>query len=72
VRDGEALSIYIDGTHAATATATGIGETTANTESITIGQRGDDDIFFDGSIDEVAVFSRALTGLEVSQLYASY
>jgi hypothetical protein len=72
VRDGEALSIYIDGTHAATATATGIGETTANTEPITIGQRGDDDIFFDGSIDEVAVFSRALTGPEVSQLYGSY
>lgn len=72
VREGQELSIYKDGTLATSATATGIGDTTANTEPITIGQRGDDDIFFDGSIDEVAVFSRALTAAEVSELYGSY
>lgn len=71
VRDGAELEVYKDGALAASLSS-GIDSSTANTEPITIGQRGDDDIFFDGSIDEVAVFSRALSADEVADLYGAY
>lgn len=41
----------------------------ANSQSLSIGQRGDNADFFNGLIDEVEIFDRALSAAEIQSLY---
>ena len=72
VYDGSSLRFYLDGTQAAMAAVTGTSQVTADdlfigTQSASSGS-GD---FFNGLIDDVLVYGRALTPAEISQLAAA-
>jgi hypothetical protein len=62
-------SIYLDGTPVATSTA---GSHSVNESALWIGNnRVFGPRLFQGRMDEVAVFNRALTGLEIAAIYAA-
>ena len=64
---GVGISLYIDnGTPGFTATT---GTIDNDAVDFNIGRRGDGLNYFDGQIDEVAIFSRALSSGEVTTLY---
>ena len=64
------LSLYVDGVLAATAASTGTPNTT--TAILCVGRSGESATsWFDGSIDEVAVYGHALSASRVSAHYAA-
>src|ERR1051326_3038319 len=69
VYDGNALTIYINGIEDASAT---IGAVTlkTNTDPVAIGWAGTTQ-YFNGGIDEVEIFNRALTAGEIQAIYRS-
>lgn len=65
--DGTTVSTYLDG---ALVKAESFSGTLPNiNSSVQIGRRGSTATYFDGSIDEVRVYSRAISATEVAQLY---
>jgi hypothetical protein len=62
-------TIYIDGAVAATKTI-GSGKDLSVAAPVIIGGRPDGNSYFSGSLDDVAIFSRALTAAEITGLYA--
>lgn len=71
VKEGDYFSIYKNGVRVSYEHVV-IDSSIANNQPITIGQRGDDKIYFDGMIDEVGLFNKALTSDEIVALYTSY
>jgi len=71
-RDGN-LSLYLDGSSDATPVSITVNDTISNSSNLVIGGRDDNSGFFKGIIDEVAIFSRALSTSEFnySQDYSS-
>lgn len=70
VRDGDELKLYVDGKPVATAAA---GPADVSTGPLSVGRAkwgGSNGDFFDGSIDQVRVYDRALTDDEVSALHS--
>lgn len=65
--DGTNLRLYINGVLSDTSPKT--GAVADSSIGVTIGQYGDADNKFSGVIDDVRVYSRALTATEVKQLY---
>jgi hypothetical protein len=59
-------SLYLDGN----LISSGAGQSSSSNSHCAIGNLRNQDQAFDGFIDEVGVWNRALTGTEVSQLYA--
>ncbi len=66
-KDGAARGVYIDGADVTSLIANDIGANTAT--ALLFGTRGVVDQFFSGDLDEVAIFNRALTAAEVTDLY---
>ncbi|MFH1106001.1 MAG: LamG domain-containing protein [Candidatus Aenigmatarchaeota archaeon] len=64
-RDGK-LTLYVDGSYE-TAIDISEGDLT-NSYSFQIGKLGDGGLYFNGAIDEVAIWNRALTADEITQL----
>jgi len=69
VKDGSQIKVYINGM------ATGIGESTtdvtgslSNTKNLLIGKNEYNNGFFNGLIDEIAIYNRSLTSEEIQQL----
>ncbi len=62
VRNGDSLSLYVNGAFVATTTVSGASP-------LTVSQIGMNGRSFRGSIDEVMVWDRALSASEVSQVY---
>ena len=65
VRDGKAVSIYLNGQLEINA---GAPPSSAGLDQYFFGGRSDNDSNWEGRLDEVAVFDRALTATEISQL----
>lgn len=67
-RNGSAFNIFLDGTSAATGSSTrSISDTT---NPLMVGRRdGSQGYPMDGGIDELAIWNRALSNTEISQLY---
>lgn len=68
--DGTNSKIFINGVEAASATGTTLSNSTSINASIGANS-AESSNYFDGMIDEVGIWSRALTADEVSQLYNS-
>lgn len=71
VRTGNVLKIYVDGTEVISTSVT--SRNVDNTGTLRLGQNnilGND--MFDGNMDEVRIYSRALTDYEIMQLYTGY
>ena len=67
VFDGTNVIIYVNGVSKGTDT---IGAPTSSPSNIfTIGNRSTSDRAFDGFIDEVRIYNRALTTAEITDLY---
>jgi hypothetical protein len=64
--DGANLKLYVDGTLVATTPIVGSMDT--DTKNIHIGKKGTAE-YFDGKVDEVRVYNRALSQSEVTNLY---
>lgn len=64
--DGEELKYYLDGEEVAVYAKT--GDLTSNEEDLTIGCRSNDGTNWGGILDELALFSRALTEEEVKSI----
>jgi hypothetical protein len=77
VKDGTTVSYYINGALAGTAIDNELVLGTANTDPLVIGANnkccppGTFTSFFDGSIDEVAIYNRALDATEIQSIYAA-
>jgi len=63
--DGTAMRVFLDGEQIAEQNATGDIQPTSHQPRI--GGRGDQNIWFDGAIDDVKVFNRGLTAEDVQQ-----
>ena len=61
--DGTTQRLYVNGTQVASAALT--GAITANTTSVYIGSWNGTSEFFQGTIDEVAIYGAALTATQV-------
>ena len=68
VNDGTDLKIYVDGNLESTNNGGG-GTIDNDTVNLEIGRRGDNQYFFDGQIDEVAIWDRALTSCDAAGIY---
>jgi len=68
VFDGTTLKVYVNGIKGTDATLTGTQSTT--TQGFEIGSRAGGSYKINGSIDDVRVYSRALSASEVRQLYS--
>ena len=66
VTGGTSVTFYVNGTNVGEATLT--GAIAANTKPLSIGIRGDGQRAFDGSIDELRIYDRALTAGEIAGL----
>ena len=62
------LSLYIDGVLQQTSTQINSGISPL-AETVAIGARATNDMFFDGSIDEVKIYNRALSSQEIKADY---
>jgi len=67
VRDSSSVSFYLNGTESVSNTFN--TNSANNSEIVLIGQRWANDGFFDGKIDEIGIWGRALTSGEITQLY---
>lgn len=65
--DGSDLKIYVNGNLENTASHG--GDLVTSTSDLNIGRRTSNDRFFDGTIDEVAIFDRALSSQEIEDIY---
>ncbi len=65
------IKLYLNGVAETTSSTgqTSITGTLSNSHPVNIGARNSSDLFFNGSIDEVAVFNRALNTTEIAALY---
>jgi len=70
VNDGTDLKIYIDGNLEATNVGGG-GTIDNDSVDLNIGRRGDNNLFFNGSISEASIFDYALSSTQISTLYGS-
>tara|TARA_R110000850_G_C9996151_1_gene468194 strand:- start:21782 stop:23080 length:1299 start_codon:yes stop_codon:yes gene_type:complete len=70
VRTGDDLVIWIDGVEGTTSPAVFSGTEVSNDLDLTMGRR-DDGEYFTGKADEAAIWTRALSGADISQLYNS-
>ncbi|MGW2281961.1 LamG-like jellyroll fold domain-containing protein [Streptomyces sp. NPDC001770] len=73
VRQGDTISIYLDGKLAASAPAGGAGD--VSTGPLSLGRakwNGNPTDFWNGSVDQVQVFDKALGAADVSALYAAH
>lgn len=68
VRNGNSMSLYFGGVHRQTKSPT-INDA-SNTEQITLAQRGDNAIWFDGNIDDVRIYNTNLSSTQISDLAA--
>ena len=71
VRDGNIITIYVDGVAGATTDTVGI-LTSEDVNTWSIGRLSDDPSYhryFNGLIDEVRVYNRALSAEEIGELY---
>lgn len=66
VKNGTALTLYIDGVSVATGTATSAYTGTTN---VYLGSSGGTSEFFNGTLDEVALYNTALTGAQIQAHY---
>lgn len=69
VRSGDEIKLYVDGKLAATSAA---GAADVSTGALSVGRAkwsGGNTDFWNGSVDQVAVFDKALTADEVSALH---
>jgi hypothetical protein len=70
--NNKVLVVYVNGVSVPiTKTADTVNQSTNNSINFNIGSRGNSDRWLNGSIDELGIWSRALTADEVSQLYNS-
>lgn len=70
-RDGSAIR-YVDGTPNGSATSiSAVSGSVTNAINLTIGQDGGDGRVFNGAIDDVRIYSRALSAGEIAKLYGS-
>jgi len=68
--DGSTVSLYVNGVARATNNTNDRTITTTTSGKINIGAAGDFDVYyFDGGIDDVRIYNRALTPAEVKQLF---
>lgn len=67
VYDGTYVKLYINGAQAAITPASGIVD--VSTQPLTIGRRSDGVRFFNGIIDEVRIYNRALSASEIKANY---
>lgn len=67
--DGTTLRIYNNGSQTATSTATS-GSAFTNSANISIGRSTQFGRYFNGTIDDVRIYSRALSAADVAALYA--
>lgn len=67
VRDGNFLKIFIDGNLENTVDASSVGDIN-NYDNLVIGQM-DSNSYFEGSVDEVRLYNRALTADEINRHY---
>jgi len=67
------IKLYLNGSEETTSSTgqTSITGTLSNSHPVNIGARNSSDLFFNGQIDEVNIFTRALSSGEVSSLYNS-
>lgn len=68
----DTITIYVDGSSVSATgtisfTATSISDT--DPQAARLGSLGDSTLFFNGSLDEVSLWSRALSGAEITTLY---
>lgn len=68
VRNNDTFSLYIDGVFNGTSTNATVGDTTNATQSWFIGS-SNNDAFFNGNLDDVRIYNRALSVNEVTRLY---
>ncbi len=69
-RSQNQLRTYLDGLLVSTTDISNVGSVTGNTYDIGIGNsEGDIDYFFMGSIDDVAIWSRALSSTEITEIF---
>jgi hypothetical protein len=69
VRDGNKVNIYLDGNSIPEISREASGDFSSGADDILIGRRADDSPTFEGRIDEVAIYSRALTAEEIAAHY---
>ena len=67
--DGSTIKLYIDGSLSTSVSASGSIQTGSN--PVEIGTRTAISYYFNGDIDEIGIWSRALSSTEVSELYNS-
>ncbi len=67
IYDGVYMKLYVNGNQVAITSASGMVD--VNTEPLTIGRRSDGVRFFNGIIDEVRIYNRALTTSEIQANY---
>ncbi|MFB6192943.1 MAG: LamG domain-containing protein [Candidatus Nanohaloarchaea archaeon] len=68
VRDGSSFYLYVNGEGVATGSNSSIGDTTDG-DTLTVGRANDGTSYFDGVIDQVRLYNRALKPREIQQLY---
>jgi hypothetical protein len=69
VYDGETVRVYLNGTQVAS-DATPSGNMNTTTQAVTLGTYSDATVgFFNGVLDEVAIYGRALTAQEIATRY---
>ena len=69
--DGTTGRMYVDGSLDSTQTTTNSVSTANSSYSLKLGSEGSGVSFFNGNVDELAIFNRVLTADEVSYLYNS-
>ena len=69
VHDGTSATLYLNGSSLGTQTVNAVGSTSGNT--FNIGRYSTGSYYWNGYLDEVALFNRALTSSEVSNIYSS-
>ncbi|GLY32778.1 hypothetical protein Kisp02_61430 [Kineosporia sp. NBRC 101731] len=68
--DGSAVRLYRDGAPVGSATVTGAGQLVSTTARVTVGAPGFNESAL-GTVDEVALWDRALSAAEISALYTA-
>ena len=64
------VTIYVDGASEVLSTDVDtLSATTLNAAALSIGRRSDASLYFDGELDEVAVYARELTAPEICEIY---
>jgi hypothetical protein len=71
VRDGQAVRVYLNGNSQPEIETQAAAGFPAGFDQLFFGGRGDNDSNWEGRLDEIAVFDRALTGEEVVKLSAT-